>query len=309
VTDAAGPRGERRARAAERLARSRPGRWYFPIVGLVLPVERVDLDDATAIERVSDAPTEPELVAALAAPRLFAHLGRFAPLVAAELVVERRPGAGAAATAALAELIVTALRLRTGADAHVLVQADHPWAALPAIVDGRCAARLVADLGPARELGPAAAPTREDLEWAWAHRKPLADLLETPRVRLAVDALTTHHAETNRRLAVAKLWTGVDALLRPGDNRVRLAAAVAAMLADAAPRRRDVYRRLERLLGERRAILDGQPFGDEALAAHVGDLRTLLASLLVCFTNRGELPEGTRLDELLVWAGRTRGGE
>ncbi len=302
-----GVREQRRARAAEHLARARPGRWYLPLLGVALAEDRIELDDATAIERVVAPPTEAELAAALTEPRLFAYLGRFAPLVASELVVERRPGAGAQTAAALATVMTTAFAMRCDAAAHVLAECDHSWSALPALVDGRCAARLVDALSPTRVLGAPVTVAREDLDWAWARRKPLADLLETPRFCLAADALTTHRAETNRRLAVAKLWSGVEALLPPDDNRLRLAAAAALVLEPATARRRELYDRVTRLLAGRRAVLAGQPLDAAALETYAADVRALLARLLVFFTDRGELPEGIRLDDLVVWSGRPTG--
>ena len=44
-------------------------------------------------------------------------------------------------------------------------------------------------------------------------------------------------------------------------------------------------------------------------ALDITDLRALLSQLLVFFVNRGAMPEGTRLDDLLFWYSRSPGPE
>lgn len=226
-------------------------------------METLEVAPGVRLAVVAEPPTAVELAAALREPLLFGALGRIMPAVAAELQVERAVEATLDAAIRLAELVVAALRIRTGAALALPAVADHSWAALAAINDGRCGARLLEE-GPSA-AAPAPAPVGpEDLAWAWTHRAAVGTLREAPRFRLALDALATHHREANRRLAFVKLWAGLEALLglpAPAD-------------------------RLRRYVSE---ALDGDRPA-EALEAYVGQLRHWLARLLVECVESGRLP-------------------
>lgn len=217
------------ARAAARLAAADTRAWCFALVGIRPRSEQVAVGEGVRLVAVAEPPTAVELAAALREPLLFGPLGRIMPAVAAELQIDRRTEAVLDSAARLAEVLVATLRIRTGADVRMPAVADHSWAVLAAIHDGRCGARLL-DEGAGGEAGEAAWTGPDDLAWAWAHRQAVAALLEAPRFRLALDALATHHREANRRLAFIKLWVGLEAVLAVPAAEERLRRYVAEAL-------------------------------------------------------------------------------
>lgn len=66
---------------------------------------------------------------------------------------------------------------------------------------------------------------------------------------------------------------------------------------------------VERLVTDRREILGGLPATSVAIAAHITHVRELLSRLLVVFVHRGAMPEGARLDDVLLWSSRSRGAQ
>lgn len=250
--------------------------------------------------RVVDPPTEAELAAALREPRLFAALGRYMPALRYELVVERKLGATLPVAMNLAVLIVAALRIRTGGELVLPAFADYSWSTIAAIVDGRCTAGLLEDVAQVRRVGGPTIVTAADLEWVWPRLPGLADLLEAPRFRLALDALATHRREANPRLAAVKLWAGSEALMACNvEQRGRLAGRVAAALEPHGPGRRELYERVTDLEATRARVLLSELLSPDDIDGHLGEVRALLARLLRAIVDAGHLSSPAALDQSL----------
>jgi hypothetical protein len=255
------------ARAAARLATAGARAWCFALVGIRPRGEHVALAEGIRVVAVAEPPTAVELAAALRDPLLFGILGRIMPAVEAELQIDRGVEAVLDGAVRLAEVLVATLRIRTGADVRMPAVADHSWATLAAIRDGRCGARLLDEVSGVA-AGGSVWIDAGDLARAWAHRQAVAALLDAPRFRLALDALSTHHREPNRRLAFLKLWVGLEAVLAVPAAEARLGRYVA-------------------------EALDGLRPG-EALDRYIGELRQWLARVLVECVESGRLPGGHR---------------
>jgi hypothetical protein len=268
---------------------------------LEFPLERFDFDPAARLERVVDPPSEIELAAALQESRLAAALGSWAPTLRWELAVDRKLGPSPQAAIDLAALVGSALRIRTGAVLHIPAVADHSWSTMPAIADRRCLVSLVEEVPPSRCAGRSGVATLADLEWIWPRLADLAELMDSARVRLAVDALASHHAEPNPRLAAVRLWAGVDAVLAAGlDQRVRLAAALAAWLEPRGPARRSLYEDVREMEGMRERVVVSEMLSPADLEDHMRDLRVLLRRLLAAVLAARRLPTAADLDAALL---------
>ena len=250
--------------------------------------------------RVVDPPTDAELAAALREPRLFAALSRYMQPMRYELVVERKLGATLPAAMNLAVLIVAALRIRTGSELLLPAFADYSWSTIAAIVDGRCTAGLLEDVAQFRRVGEPTLVTAADLEWVWPRLPGLADLLEAPRFRLALDALATCRQEANPRLAAVKLWAGSEALMACGvDRHGRLAGRVAAVLEPRGPGRHEIYEQVTDLDAMRAHVLLSELLSPDDIDGHLGEVRGLLARLLRTIVDAGRLPTPAALDQSL----------
>src|SRR5262249_34191553 len=156
---------------------------------------------AAHLERVTDSPTEAQLAAVLGEPGLAGGLGAWGPSLRWELAVDRKLATSPPAAVHLAPLIGPAFRLRTAAPLPVPPFPDPSWSRIAAITGGRCMAYAVEDGLVVRRGERVVAATLADLEWIWPRLTDIAELLESSRFRLAVDALTSHRAEANPRLA------------------------------------------------------------------------------------------------------------
>lgn len=248
-----------------------------------------------------DSPTEAELAAALPEPRLFALWGRWTPALRWELAIDRKLGASPQAAINLAGLIGTALRIRTGAELRIPAVADHSWSTLAAISDARCLATAVEDVPPAWRQEIPVTASEDDLEWVWPRLTDLAGLLESARFRLAVDALASHRAEPNLRLAAVCLWAGLEALLGCGtDQQFRLAAGLAALLEPRGAGRRAIYEGALELEAMRARVVRSEMLSAADVESHVGQVRALLCRLLTAVVDARRLPNAADLDQLLL---------
>lgn len=275
-------------------------RWYFALLGLESQLEQFEFEPAARLVRVVEPPTDAELAAALREPRLFAALGRYMQAMRYELVVDRKLGATLQAASNLAVLIVAALRIRTGGELLLPAFADHSWSTIAAIIDGRCTAGLLEDVVQFRRPGEPTLVTGAELEWVWPRLPGLADLLATPRLRLALDALTTHHQEANPRLAAVKLWAGIEAMMAcDGERRGRLAGRLAAVLEPRGPGRRELYERIRELDAMRARVLLSELLSPQDIGGHLREVGALLARLLRTIVDAGHLPTSAALDQAL----------
>lgn len=271
------------------------------MLGFECPFERFDFDPAARLERVVDPPSEVELAAALREPRLSTAFGPWVAGLRWEVAVDRKLGASPQAAVDLAWLLGAALRIRTGAAVLIPAFADHSWSTLAALVDGRCLASLVEGVPVTRCGGRSGVATLTDLEWIWPRLGDLADLTESARFRLAVDALASDHAEPNPRLAAVRLWAGLDALLAGGmDQRFRLAASLAALLEPRGPDRHALYEGARELEAMRERILVSEMLSQADVEDHIRDVRTLLRRLLTAVIDARRLPTAADLDQILL---------
>lgn len=248
-----------------------------------------------------DPPNDAELAAALQEPRLFAVLGRWAPALRWELAVDRKLGTSPQTAINLAWLIGSALRIRTGTELLIPAFADHSWSTIAAIADGRCMASVVEDVPLARRVELPVIATTGDLEWVWPRLTDLADLLESARFRLAVDALASHRAVPNLRLAAIQLWTGLEGLLACGvDQHFRLAASLAALLESRGPARQALYEDGLELDAMRARIVLSEMLSQADVEGHVRDVRALLRRLLTAIVDARRLPTSADLDQALL---------
>lgn len=275
--------------------------WYFAVLGLECPFERFDFDPAAHLERVTGPPNEAQLTAVLGEPGLSGGLGPWGPSLRWELAVDRKLATSPQAAVHLARLIGSAFRIRTAAPILVPAFADHSWSTIAAITDGRCVAFAVED-GPVGRRGErVVAATLADLEWIWPRLTDIAELLEASRFRLAVDAVTSHRAEANPRLGAVRLWAGVDALLACGaDQRVRLAASLAALLEPRGPGRQTLYEGTLELHTMRERLVLSEMLSEADVEDHVRGVRALLRRLLVAVVDAHRLPTTDDLIRILL---------
>jgi hypothetical protein len=121
----------------------------------------------------------------------------------------------------------------------------------------------------------------EDLRWAFKRALIVGDLLEVPRFRLAVEALTTHQHLLSPRMMAASIWSGIEALIDISQELTfRLALSVASLLEPRGEQRYERYRQTKKLYEIRSKAVHGGELNDDAIRPHVIQSRKLLSDLI-----------------------------
>lgn len=291
---------ERRKRAASRLGKGRANEWYFAILGLETRIATFDFTGIGRIQKVIEPPGGLELAAALADKHLIEAIGRYSPSIEYELAVSQDEVGDDRQVFVVAAWIISALRVKTGAELLVPVAADYSWSTIAALTDGTCHAQMIEDVPKARQLGPRVVISNDEFLWVNNNLVAFINLLKSPKFRLAVDAINTHHQMANLRMAAAMLWAGIEALFNiQAELRFRLSTVIASILEPRGQTRRDLYRKVKRLYDVRSAAIHGASLQDDKLAEHVKEVRFLLSQLLCNFTQNKHHPSEQELEDFI----------
>jgi hypothetical protein len=236
-------------RAQERLKTYGRHEWNFAIVGLDCDLTIIDLGGRAALRKVIEPPGEIFLAGALENPAAFGAIGRYSSQIKHELVVGKNfAGDDSQAVWNFAWWLISGLRVRTLAEFLVPATADCSWSVIAGIDDHTCKAKLLEDVPQTRSLAGPVKIVEEDLRWAFNKALVMGELLEVPRFRLAVEALTTHQHLLSPRMMAASIWSGIEALMDISQELTfRLALSVASLLEPRGEQRNERYRRTKKL--------------------------------------------------------------
>lgn len=233
------------------------------------------------LRRVLEPPGEIELAAALKDPKLFGAIGRYSHGISHELAVNRDFGKDDQSAFNMAWWILSALRVKSLAEFLIPAVADHSWAVIAALGERTCEAQLLEDVPQARRLDAPVLVQDNDLEWVFENIVAFGEMLEVPRFRLAVEAITTHQHLVSSRMMVASLWSGIEALMGvQAELRFRLALFVACLLEPKGQKRVERYRRVKKLYDSRSRAVHGAEMSEADLVSHVTETRKVLSEML-----------------------------
>jgi hypothetical protein len=269
-------------RAKERLKTYGRNEWNFAIVGLDCDATVIDLEGLATLRKVVEPPGEIFLAGALENPSAFGAIGRYSSQIKHELAVSRNfAGDDSQAVWNFAWWIMSGLRVKTLAEFLVPATADCSWSVIAGIDDHTCKAKLLEDVPQTRGLAEPVKIIEEDLRWAFKKALIMGDLLEVPRFRLAVEALTTHQHLLSTRMMAASIWSGIEALMDISQELTfRLALSVASLLVPRGEQRYDRYRQIKKLYEVRSKAVHGGELNDDAIRQHIIQSRKLLSDLI-----------------------------
>jgi hypothetical protein len=272
----------RRQRAKERLEVLGREEWNFAIVGLSPDTPDVSLEGLAKFPRVVEPPGEIELAGPLEDRRLFGAVGRYSQSIHHELAVSRNfAGDDYQAVWNFAWWLISGVRIRTQVEFLVPVVANCSWSVIAAMRDNSCKAHLLEDVPQSRRLAEPVKLVEEDFRWAFRKAMILGDLLEVPRFRLAVEALTTHQHLLSIRMMVADIWAGIEALMGISNELTfRLALSAASLLEPRGVVRYERYRRIKKMYDLRSKAVHGAELDEASLLQHVIESRELLSQLI-----------------------------
>ena len=172
--------------------------------------------------------------------------------------------------------IISAIRVKTLAEFLVPAVADHSWSVIAALDEQQCHGQLLEDVPQARQVGEPIIVKETDLQWVLNRIIEFGKMLEVPKVRRAVEALTTHQHLVSTRMMAASLWSGIEALLGiQAELRFRLALSIACIVEPRGDQRSLRYRRVKKLYDIRSKAVHGSALSEGELISHVAEVRKL----------------------------------
>ena len=109
------------------------------------------------------------------------------------------------------------------------------------------------------------------------------------RFRFGLEAANDWRYSTDARIAISRLWAGIECLFGISSELVyRLSLMSASVLHPKGPQRRDCFHRVKKLYGIRSKAVHGDNVSDECLAKGLDDSFCLLRDLLLAFVEHGK---------------------
>jgi hypothetical protein len=133
--------------------------------------------------------------------------------------------------------------------------------------------------------------TAEDATWINGHFDVFNALAaESEPFRFALEAAIDWRFATDRRSAVSRLWSGIEAMLCVTSELVyRLSLLSACLLTDRGSARRVRFEEVKKLYGLRSKVVHGEQLPDGKIASALDDSYRLLADLLLLAIDKGHV--------------------
>lgn len=291
---------ERKRRARHRLE-SLSGRWWcFALLGFRMAPDDYVVEGLFTIRRVIEPPDSVELASALQEPGYCSAIARYSSGIGYELAVDCSFGKEQAPFT-LAWWVISAIRVRTLSEILVPVVADLSWSAIAGAAPKSVQARVLEDVPAAYFLDSPVTVAAADLDWMATHLAKLAELLEVPGFRLAVESLTTHNHQSNLRMVTVAVWAGIEALFQiHHELRFRLSASIAVCIEPPGEERLRLFQDLKKRYDFRSKAVHGAPVSNAEVLEHVRFMRSVLARLLSRLIERGSLVSSDEIDHALL---------
>lgn len=304
----------RRARARQRLEGSSEGRLHFGLIGFRSEVDCFDFfetspDNPTCrLQRVEEPPNSMELASALSRPGLHLVLGRYSGAMTYELAISERFGQPDSAVSVarkgtimnLGYFIISLLKIRTLVELVTPAVSNRSWSTISAFTDRSCEVTLLEDSPHVEVYDPSRSVTLADLQWVSEKAESFVRLSHSEQFQLATEALATYYRHDNKRMAVATLWSGIEALFPISHElRFRLSAYIATCLEPRGPSRLGLYEKIQKLYDTRSSIVHGDRVKPAKIDSNIIEARQILSQLLVSFIEDENVPNKQELDRRL----------
>jgi hypothetical protein len=132
---------------------------------------------------------------------------------------------------------------------------------------------------------------REDAAWTCEHFRVFDKLAaESEAFRLALEAATDWRFAKDGRVAVARLWSGIEAVFGITSELVyRISLLAACLLAERGDTRKAKFEEVKKLYALRSKVVHGEQLTDEEVASALNDSYHLLADLLLLAISTGHV--------------------
>ena len=145
--------------------------------------------------------------------------------------------------------------------------------------------------------------TAEDAIWIHDHFEIFNDLAANSQsFRFALEAAIDWRYAKDTRSAVARLWSGIEAIFGITSELVyRISLLSACLLSEHGKPRKEKFEEVKRLYGLRSKLVHGEQLADDKIASALNDSYRLLADLLLLSVNRGHVLGQEDFDQAVFW--------
>lgn len=135
-------------------------------------------------------------------------------------------------------------------------------------------------------------PTADDAEWCRAHFDVFNRLCaDSEKFRFGLEAAMDWRYAKDHRIAIARMWAGVEAILSVSSELVyRLSTFAAALLSERGPDRTRMFKHVKALYSIRSKAVHGDSLKEEQLVSGTADSFKLLCDLLNYCVSQNRVP-------------------
>lgn len=141
----------------------------------------------------------------------------------------------------------------------------------------------------------------EDVAWIFAHFGTFNRLAsESEAFRLALEAAIDWRYAKEPRLAVGRIWSGIEAVFGISSELIyRISSLCASLLEERGQRRKARFQTVKRTYGLRSKAVHGEVLSQEQLVSAMNDSYSLLRDLLLLTIDRGHVLDADDFDDAL----------
>ena len=216
-------RRKSRAKSRSQEVRYNEDGWYFGLFGFVANFELMELQ-VGRIQKIIEPPGEVELASALERSDQFSLVGRYSRGLSYELFVKENE-VYKERIFDIAWWIITSLRIKADVEFIVPVAMNRSLSTVAAAPKKSVEMRVIEDYPKYQINSKDSIISSDDILWTNNNYLNFAKLLSDTRFRTAIDSLTIHHLQHNKRMTIALLWSGIEAIFGvQSELRFRLSA-------------------------------------------------------------------------------------
>lgn len=271
----------------------------FPLVGFVSEVDSFEFEPGIVLQRIEEPPTDAAMREAFGDPFYVAIASRYVRSIQHELRVSTKVDADTTdikEAVARFRLILTCVKLASGADFLMPFALPGPWDTMAAHTDRSRWLLPLEDFPQSILANVTNAITSEHLAWAAQHFRRLWALANERRFGFALEAFLEHGHTADIRMALATLWSGIEALFDVHHElSFRIAIAAASFLMPRGEGRREKYLQIRKMYEVRSSVVHGSR-AKAITQAELMEARTLLADLLRAMVELGAIPSTEALE-------------
>ena len=278
-------------------------RWHFAIVGLDIQQDEFEIAPGVTLKRINNSPSFQSLSEHLSDPMTIGLVQHYVNQASLrfELVIDTEYLEENISVPELADLVVTAIGVKTESDIICLTTCEESWGSINRLTNQKFKTRIENAPYVPKLYGPTVV-SDNDLTWIKENLRAILDLNTDPKFATAFKSFSSQMHCADPRLAVAQTWAGIEALVGGKFQASYSLSLLAALLLEPRGASCEKKRKEIRSLYDKRSdIIHGRSVKTELVTAHAVDARRLLAQLLAKLIELGRVYDDDDIHTLATY--------